>query len=248
MVGRGAVARILAQQLPPLDVRVHRLPLDRPGPHERDLHRDVVDRLGPRAQDDLHLRAALDLEAADRVGPLDLGEHVRVVERDPREVDLLAVTSRDQVDAVLDRRQHPEPEQVDLEEAGVGAGVLVPLADLPALPSPPAARARARRAAATRSPSRPGAGRCGAAGRRSRRRGAPKARQRGERSFVAASGSAAISSATRCGVPAVGEAREPLELGVRAGRAPCRRRGSRRASDRSRSSRRARRARSRSAR
>ena len=40
---------------------------------------------------------------------------------------------RDQVDALLDRRQHPEPEQVDLEEAGVGARVLVPLAHLPAL-------------------------------------------------------------------------------------------------------------------
>ena len=39
---------------------------------------------------------------------------------------------RDLLDAVLDRREHPEPEQVDLEEAGVGAGVLVPLAHLPA--------------------------------------------------------------------------------------------------------------------
>ena len=50
-----------------------------------------------------------------------------------REVDLLATVARDQVDALLDRRQHPEPEQVDLEEAGVGARVLVPLAHLPAL-------------------------------------------------------------------------------------------------------------------
>ena len=30
----------------------------------------------------------------------------------------------------LDRREHPEPEQVDLQKAGVGAGVLVPLDDL----------------------------------------------------------------------------------------------------------------------
>ncbi len=37
---------------------------------------------------------------------------------------------RDLVDGVLDRRQHPQAEQVDLEEAGVGARVLVPLADL----------------------------------------------------------------------------------------------------------------------
>ena len=36
----------------------------------------------------------------------------------------------DPVDAVLDRGEHPEPEQVDLEEAGIGARVLVPLAEL----------------------------------------------------------------------------------------------------------------------
>ena len=39
---------------------------------------------------------------------------------------------RDPVDALLDARQHPEPEQVDLEEARVGARVLVPLAELAA--------------------------------------------------------------------------------------------------------------------
>ena len=53
-----------------------------------------------------------------------------VVERDAREVDRRAVEPRDPVDALLDAREHPEPEQVDLEEAGVGAGVLVPLAEL----------------------------------------------------------------------------------------------------------------------
>ena len=150
MVGRRAVGRVVAQQLAPLDVRMHGLPLDRPRPHERDLHRDVVDRLRPRAEDDLHLRAALDLEAADRVGLLDLREHVLVVEPHAREVDPLATVARDQVDALLDRRQHPEPEQVDLEEAGVGARVLVPLAHLPALHRRRLHRARARRAAARR--------------------------------------------------------------------------------------------------
>ena len=39
--------------------------------------------------------------------------------------------TRDLVDAALDGRQHPEPEQVDLQEAGVRARVLVPLDDLP---------------------------------------------------------------------------------------------------------------------
>src|SRR2546423_5436277 len=108
------------------------LSLDRAGPDERHLDRDVIEVLGPRAQDRLHLRSALDLEAADGVGTLDLCEDVRIVERDAREVDLLAARARDHVDALLDGREHSEPEQVDLQEACVGARVLVPLTHLAA--------------------------------------------------------------------------------------------------------------------
>ena len=81
MVDGRLVGRVVAQLPPVLDVRVHGLALDRPGTDERDLDRDVVEVLGTCAQDRLHLRAALDLEAADRVGPLDLLEDVSVVER-----------------------------------------------------------------------------------------------------------------------------------------------------------------------
>ena len=214
VVGRRAVARIVAQQLAPLDVWVHGLPLDRPRPHERDLHRDVVDRLRPRAEDDLHLRAALDLEAADRVRCLDLREHVRVVEPHAREVDPLATVARDQVDALLDCRQHPEAEQVDLEEAGVGAGVLVPLAHLPALhrrrlyrhelderPRGDDHPARVLRDVARQ------AGDLGAEGaERAPARRAELRRRVGQRSDL-------VGDALR--VPAVGEPGEPLEVGVR---------------------------------
>ena len=54
----------------------------------------------------LHLRPALDLEEADRVRVLDLGEDGRVVERDAREVDRLAAQARDLLDALLDRGEH----------------------------------------------------------------------------------------------------------------------------------------------
>ena len=111
---------------------MHRLALDRPRSYERHLHGQVVDVRRLRPQQALHLRAALDLEVADRVGALDLREDVDVVERNPREVDRLAVALRDLLDAVLDRGEHPQAEQVDLEEAGVGARVLVPLAELAA--------------------------------------------------------------------------------------------------------------------
>ncbi len=45
-------------------------------------------------------------------------------------VDRRAVDLGDLLDAVLDGGEHPEAEQVDLEKAGVGTGVLVPLAEL----------------------------------------------------------------------------------------------------------------------
>ena len=124
--------RVLSQPAAMLDVGVHGLALDRSGPDERDLDREVVDRLGLRAEQALHLRAALDLEHADGVGRLDLGEDGGIVERDAREVDRRAVEPGDLLDALLDAGEHPEPEQVDLEEPCVGARVLVPLAELAA--------------------------------------------------------------------------------------------------------------------
>ena len=107
--------------------------LDRAGPDERHLDGQVVEVLRPRARQHLHLRAALDLEDPGRLGGADPPVDLLVVERDPREVDALVPRPADLVHRALDRREHPEAEQVDLEKAGVGAGVLVPLGDLAAL-------------------------------------------------------------------------------------------------------------------
>jgi len=120
-----------AKALAAFDVRVDGSALDRARADERDLDRQVVEVLRPRTKQALHLRAALDLEVADGVRALDLPVDGPVIERDAREVDRLAAQARDLVDAVLDRGEHPEAEQVDLQEAGVGAGVLVPLTELP---------------------------------------------------------------------------------------------------------------------
>ena len=130
VVDRPDVRRIRAQPLARLDVRMHRLPLDRPRPDERHLGGEVVEVLRLRAEKALHLRATLDLERAHRVRALDVREDLGIVEGNPREVDHLSVGGRDLLDAVLDRGEHPEAEQVDLEEACIGAGVLVPLAEL----------------------------------------------------------------------------------------------------------------------
>src|SRR6266571_285906 len=153
MIHRRNERRIFAQALAVIDVRMDGLALNRARTHERDLDGEIVDVLRTRTQQALHLRAALDLEVANSVGALDLLVDGLIVERDPREVERLALSEaptrrrrievvralpvrpsskRDLVDAVLDRREHPEPQQVDLEKAGVGARVLVPLAHLPA--------------------------------------------------------------------------------------------------------------------
>ena len=65
------VRRIGPQRLAPLDVRVHGPADDRPRPHERHLHGQVVERRGPRPLQHLHLRARLDLEHARGLGLLD---------------------------------------------------------------------------------------------------------------------------------------------------------------------------------
>ena len=214
MVGRRLVRRVLAQQLAALDVRVDGLPLDRPGPHERDLHRQVVEVLGLRAQDRLHLRAALDLEAAHRVGGLDLRVHALVVEIDAREVDLLVACSRDQVDALLDGGEHSEPEQVDLQEAGVGARVLVPLAHLPS-------RHRRRLHGNDLDERARGDHHAARMLRDVARQAADLGAQLGEcppprrRHLLRSVGEHQHFFADPRGVPAVGELREPLEVGER---------------------------------
>ena len=127
------VVGLHAQALAALDVGVDRAALDRPRAHDRHLDGEVVEVLGARAPQRAHLRAALDLEDAGGLGLLDGLEGRGVVVGDAREVDPLAAPRGDQLDAALDRRQHPQPEQVDLQEARVRAGVLVPHDHLAAL-------------------------------------------------------------------------------------------------------------------
>ena len=127
------VVGLHAQALAALDVGVDRAALDRPRAHDRHLDGEVVEVLGARAPQRAHLRAALDLEDAGGLGLLDGLEGGRVVVGDAREVDPLAPARGDELDAALDRREHPQPEQVDLQEARVRAGVLVPHDHLPPL-------------------------------------------------------------------------------------------------------------------
>ncbi len=133
------VSRDLPEHLAPPDVGVHGAADDRSGAHDRDLHGQVVQVPGERAPEHLDLGPALDLEEPHGVARADPVVDGLVLEVDPRQVGRLADSARapppgDQVDALLDRREHAEREEVDLDEARVLARVLVPLAEHPALP------------------------------------------------------------------------------------------------------------------
>ena len=124
---------LLPEPLLALDVRVHSAALDRSRPHDRNLDRDVLQRLRPGPAQRGHLGPALDLEHPGRVRFLDAAVGLRIVVGDPREVDPLTPRRGDHLHRALDGREHPEAEQVDLEEARVGTRVLIPLDDLAAL-------------------------------------------------------------------------------------------------------------------
>ena len=121
--------------LPPLQIRMHHLPDDRPGPDDRDLDDDVVEgrRLEPRQR--RHLRARFHLEDPDRVRLLQ-----HPVDRQGRSAGRCARSSGawesgigssgvDDVERILQHRHHAEAEQIDLHDPHVGAVVLVPLDD-----------------------------------------------------------------------------------------------------------------------
>ncbi len=111
------------------DVRVHRPTLDGPGPDQRHLHHQVVEHpwLQPRQRG--HLGAGLHLEHPDGVGPLQHLVHGRFAQVELGQVDLDALVLGDQVDGVVQRREHAEPEHVELHQTDCRAIVLVPLQD-----------------------------------------------------------------------------------------------------------------------
>ncbi len=67
---------------PPPQVRVHHAPLDRSRANDRHLDDQVVEAPRPKARQHRHLRAALDLEDADRVGRAERVVNVRVLRGD----------------------------------------------------------------------------------------------------------------------------------------------------------------------
>src|SRR5690554_1179601 len=117
----------------PAEVGVDHPALDRSGADERDLDHEIVEftRLHPREHH--HLRAALELKDADRVG---LSEHrigLRIVLRDRGEAERFSLMLLDEIEGEVDLMEHPEAEEIDLEEPERLDIVLIPLDDRPPL-------------------------------------------------------------------------------------------------------------------
>ena len=115
------------------DVGRGRTAEDWAGADDGDLDDEIVEDAGLRLEHSLDLGAAFDLEGADRVADADHLEDGLVLQVDPAQVRDRIAGGRDQVHTFLDQREHPEGEEVDLDEAGVVAGVLVPLAEVAVL-------------------------------------------------------------------------------------------------------------------
>jgi hypothetical protein len=118
--------RHLLLALPPPHVRMHHLTHNRPRPDDRHLHHQVVKPHRRVVRQRRHLCAALHLEHAHRVGPAQRLIHHWIL-RQQRQIHLLAVVPRDQFDRFLQRRHHPQPQQIHLDQTHVRAVFLVPL-------------------------------------------------------------------------------------------------------------------------
>ena len=117
--------RLLAVPAP--QVGMHHPAGDRAGPHDAHLDHQVVVVARPEPRQHRHLRAALDLEDADRIRAADHVVGVRIVGRYPVERQLPAVVPVDQIEADVELRERAEAQQVDLEQAEILQVVLVPL-------------------------------------------------------------------------------------------------------------------------
>ena len=108
---------------------MHHLADDRAGANQRDFDHQVVEFLGLHARQRRHLGAAFHLEHADGVALAQRFVDRRVVGRKPAQIDLFAPVIAHQLEAVLEHRHHAEPEQIDLDQAQIGAVFFVPLDD-----------------------------------------------------------------------------------------------------------------------
>ena len=112
-----------------LEIGVGHVAGDGAGADDGDLDDEVVEVSRLVARQRGHLRAALDLEDPGGVGGADHLVGLGVVGGQVGEIDLGAFVGADHGDGLLEGVEHPEAEEVDLDDPEIGAVVLVPLDD-----------------------------------------------------------------------------------------------------------------------
>ena len=103
--------------MPPPKERRDHVRLHRAGPEQRDVDDQVAPLGGLELLQQLALAGRLDLETAERVGGPDQLERRRVAQRDLVQVDLARLRARDLVQRVPHRRQQPDAQHVELQQA-----------------------------------------------------------------------------------------------------------------------------------
>ncbi len=105
---------------------MHHVALNGPRPDDRHLDHQVIEGARPHPGQEIHLRPALHLKDAQTVG---LAQHVigrRVLGRQGGEVEPLVAMRLDQVQRLADAAQHPQRQDVDLQDLQAVDVVLVP--------------------------------------------------------------------------------------------------------------------------
>ena len=113
--------------LPPLQVGMHHVALDRPRPDQRHFDHQIVEAARLQARQHGHLGPRLDLEDAHAVGVAQHLVGIRILGRNFVHPERSTVLFADHVQRAADRRQHTQRQDIDLHQAQRIEIVLVPL-------------------------------------------------------------------------------------------------------------------------
>ena len=105
--------------------------MNRPRANDRNLHDQIVETRGFEARQHRLLRARFDLEDADGIGALQHFIRRPVIGGDAaeRERRALGIHAREERECIAQEREHPQTQQVDLDESEIAEIVFVPLDD-----------------------------------------------------------------------------------------------------------------------
>ncbi len=120
---------VLLQPHAAAQIGMHHVALDRTGPDDRHFDDEVEERPGLEAWQHAHLRAALDLEDADRIGVAEHVVHLGPLARHGRNGVAHPVMTLDQVEGAVDATQHAKAQDIDLEDLEGVEIILVPFDD-----------------------------------------------------------------------------------------------------------------------